>query len=367
MGKSDTAIKNYTKRNDIFADLFNVYLYNGRQVIRPESLMDEDTTEIAVPFQKSQKEYTQKYRDVLKTAVLKQDGKCRYLLLGLEAQKNVHYAMPVRTGLYDMMRYSQQVSKIASGNRKRWKEAAKETDEKEQAEKWNSTDEFLSGFGKEDKIKPVITLVLFLSPEPWDGPKTLHDLMEIPSEDLKKFIPDYPLQLIEPYTMTETQLSEFHTSMKQVLNYIKVSKEKEKTKQLVFRDAAFTHLERDAAWVIETSTNTKLRMQEKEGACVDMCQALIDWEAEARADEREKVKKDMCQAMIDWEAEARADEREKVTNEVTEKVTNEVTEKVTNDMTHVVISNMYREHFSIEQISRVMNKSEEEVKKILKR
>ena len=38
----------------------------------------------------------QKYRDILKSAVIKQDEKMSYVLLGIENQTDVHYAMPVR-------------------------------------------------------------------------------------------------------------------------------------------------------------------------------------------------------------------------------------------------------------------------------
>ena len=36
MGKLDTLAKKYMKRPDIFADVFNQFLYHGKQVIVPE-------------------------------------------------------------------------------------------------------------------------------------------------------------------------------------------------------------------------------------------------------------------------------------------------------------------------------------------
>ena len=40
MGKPDAVTKNYVSRSDIFADVFNYYLYGGRQVIDPSQLKE---------------------------------------------------------------------------------------------------------------------------------------------------------------------------------------------------------------------------------------------------------------------------------------------------------------------------------------
>lgn len=47
--KLDILAKEYMKRPSIFADVFNQYLYQGRQVIAAEALTEPDTTELAVP------------------------------------------------------------------------------------------------------------------------------------------------------------------------------------------------------------------------------------------------------------------------------------------------------------------------------
>lgn len=38
MSKADIVARNYVKQSSIFADVFNFYLYGGRQVIKPEQL-----------------------------------------------------------------------------------------------------------------------------------------------------------------------------------------------------------------------------------------------------------------------------------------------------------------------------------------
>ena len=136
-------------------------MYDGAQMIQPDQLRELDPTEIAILFnendtqdrQSTKKEIIQKYRDHLKSAAIMEDGETAYVLLGIENQTDVNYAMPVRNMLYDALQYVRQVSRIADVHRS----------QKGKAEHKNATGaEFISGFHKNDKLIPVITLVLFL-------------------------------------------------------------------------------------------------------------------------------------------------------------------------------------------------------------
>ena len=99
MGTVDIVTKEYMRENAIFADAFNYLIYGGKKVIDPAGLTEIDTATSAV----GKKDALQKYRDVLKAAVIKQDEKMSYVLLGVENQTDVHYAMPVRNAIYDAL------------------------------------------------------------------------------------------------------------------------------------------------------------------------------------------------------------------------------------------------------------------------
>ena len=126
MGKPDIVTKAYMRKSNIFADAFNYLIYNGRKVINPEKLTEVDSTEIAISFgakkeRKEAKEITemtedpvQKYRDILKTAAVMQESETYYLLLGIENQTDIHYAMPVRNMIYDALQYGKQVTDTAA-------------------------------------------------------------------------------------------------------------------------------------------------------------------------------------------------------------------------------------------------------------
>lgn len=260
MGKADTVTKAYMRENTVFADAFNFLIYGGKKVIEPENLKELDTTEIAMPFGDAATEgAVQKYRDILKSAVVMQDETASYILLGIENQTDVHYAMPVRNAIYDALQYGKQVSEIAERHRN------------EEGRKHRKS-EYLSGFHKDDKITPVITVVVHFGANKWDGPKSLHEMMEVPNRELLEFIPDYKIHLIDPAQLTPNDLNQFETSLREVMGYIKYSKDKEKLAAFL-NDNADEWIEVNAARVIKTITRTPIEIPE--GAeVINMCEAI---------------------------------------------------------------------------------------------
>ena len=263
MGVADKETKAYRRENEIFADAFNFFLYDGAQKIQPGRLRELDTTElIQLPGtdEKQLSEVIQKYRDVLKSVVMMQDEKASYLLLGIENQTEVHYAMPVRNMLYDAMQYGKQVSELAADHGKH------------RAELKMTGAEYLSGFLKTDKLLPVITLVIHFSDAEWDGAKSLHEMMEWPDAHLKEYVQDYKIQLIDPAKIRPEEFEKFSTSLREVLECIKYSKDKKKLRKLVENNPRMT-MEVNAARVVQAVTGTKFRISE-ETEVVDMCQAI---------------------------------------------------------------------------------------------
>lgn len=116
-----------------FSDLFNYYLFEGRQVIKASDLCERDTTEVLSIFGTDKKEIQkQKWRDLLKSAIIKSTEYGIFVLLGVENQSDIHYAMPVKNMVYDAMEYSTQVNEAARLHKN--------------AKDYESGAEFLSGF-----------------------------------------------------------------------------------------------------------------------------------------------------------------------------------------------------------------------------
>lgn len=209
MGKADGVTKSYMRENAIFADAFNFYVHNGKQVIDPGQLQSLDTAEIGTPFgSKEGQEVVQKYRDILKRVSIKRDENMTYVLLGIEDQTRVHYAMPVRNIIYDALQYGKQVEEIARRH-------ARQKDHP-----GHSQEEYLSGFYKDDRIIPVITLVIFFGAKKWDGPLSLHEMMGEQPSEIMELVQDYRIHLIQPATLTDEDLEKFQTSLREVMSFI---------------------------------------------------------------------------------------------------------------------------------------------------
>ena len=108
MGKKDTVTKDYMKDNYVFADAFNYLLYGGKQVIDPQKLRPLDTTTGTSYGEGRTQVPVQKFRDVSKYLTVMEDDSAAYLLLGIENQSAVNYAMPVRNMVYDALQYAAQ-------------------------------------------------------------------------------------------------------------------------------------------------------------------------------------------------------------------------------------------------------------------
>ena len=122
MGAIDTEAKAYLSDKKRFADAFNFSIYDGKDIIQADNLKELDTAVIALPYGIEAKTSVQKYRDLLKLYTAMQDERAIYLILGLEIQTLVHYAMPVRAMLYDALNYARQVTEATTSYRKKSKE-----------------------------------------------------------------------------------------------------------------------------------------------------------------------------------------------------------------------------------------------------
>ena len=274
MSDKDTITKDYMQDKDIFADAFNFLLYGGRQVIKPEQLRPLDTTSIVLPYgEDGQLVPIQKYRDVLKMVTAMEDDKAAYMLLGIENQSEIHYAMPVRNMLYDAIQYVAQVEDTARSHK--------------MGDKMPETRaEFLSGFYKTDKLLPVITLTLYFGADEWTAPKDLHSMLSADKEILP-FVDNYHLHLIAPAEIADNEFTKFHTELSLALRFIKQSKNKNKLKELINEDTSFRSVSKKTADLVNVVTKSNLHYNDREES-VDMCEAIEGIRNDARAEGIEK-------------------------------------------------------------------------------
>lgn len=281
MGKLDIESKIFFQNKERFADLFNFKLYGGRQQIRPEDLKPFDSAEVIAPYGDKTGQPIQRFRDNVSIWASMQDDHSAYIILGIESQANIHYAMPVRNMLYDSVNYAWQVRQAAASYRNN-RTHDQNKDKQQNNIKLNSA-EFLSGFRKEDRLMPVITVVVLLNADEWDGPRSIHEMLSIHDRTLLHYIPDYHINLVAPADLLEGEYHKFHTSLGPVLEYIRVSRDKKKLDELLQKDPRYSRMERESADLINTATNSELTYSE-EGDQIDMCKAIEDMRADARTE-----------------------------------------------------------------------------------
>lgn len=278
LGVKDTISKQYMRNSSVFADLFNYMIYSGRQVIQPDSLYSLDSTIVHVPYGADGAALAiQRERDVFKYLAAMTDNRAAYLLLGIENQSTVHYAMPVKSMVYDALAYAMQVEEAARSHRKK-KDA-----------KQHSAGEYLSGFYKEDRLIPVITAVVYLSPDPWDGPLCLYDMLATEDSEILSFVENYKIHLITPEGISVKELEHFQSTLYEVMGFIKYSKDKEKLRAFVMQNPNFVNLDQEAVRMITCCTNVKITMDETEE--VNMCKAIDDMMEDAREEGRLEIVK----------------------------------------------------------------------------
>ena len=103
-------------------------------------------------------------------------------ILGLENQQHIHYGMPLRIMLGDALAYLKEYQGITKKNKAE--------------RRWEGAGEFLSGFRKEERLHPIITICIYYGEEEWDGPFSLADMLKIP-EDFQDAVSDYQMHLVQ--------------------------------------------------------------------------------------------------------------------------------------------------------------------------
>lgn len=163
--------------------------------------------------------------------------------------------------LYDAEQYAKQVVITAKKH------------SKDKPSEKITSGEFLTGFYKDDKLIPVITIVIFWSSDVWDGPMSLHEMMKISDKHLLRLIPDYRINLVAPYNMNNEDFDKLKTTVSEAFKFIKYSKDKNKLIEVLNNDSIFQDIDRETAELIRDVTGTSFNLNESEDN-VNMCVAI---------------------------------------------------------------------------------------------
>lgn len=280
--EKDVSWKVYFQDDDRYADVINGIGFGGRQLVKGVDLEEADTQTVfgnlySRPLEALTGEFRKQVRRIRTRDMLRKVAfGVNFAMIGLENQELVDYAMPLRGMIYDAGEYEKQAGKIRKILRK---------------QKGLRAGEYLYGFGKDSKLCPVVTFVLYGGKEPWDGPRTLHEMLDMEGlpEPMRELVADYPLHLVDIRRLKDTSV--FKTDVKQVFDFIRCAEDKRELFKLVQGDESFQCMEEDA---YEVATNyagaeelikVKDEYRGKDGK-IDMCQALNELIEDGRVEGR---------------------------------------------------------------------------------
>ena len=108
MGEKDIAEKTLEAYNEVFADIVNVLLFHGEQIIRPEDLVDQTPR----AMYKADDKIREVERDVAKRWV---KNNIRIACIGLENQTKADPYISLRVMGYDGVEYRNQLRDMKKG------------------------------------------------------------------------------------------------------------------------------------------------------------------------------------------------------------------------------------------------------------
>lgn len=177
MGQKDISEKVLVDYNDVFADIMNVCVYNGKEVIKPENLVN---TSVHAQYKAEDGKLHEEERDVAKYWKQK---KITIALYGIENQVKVDKNMPFRMIGYDGASYRGQL------------------------------------LDKRKCIAPVASFVLYFgTKERWNKYKSIKECVKVP-KGLDAYVNDYKIHVIEVAWLTDEQLALFKSDFGIVANF----------------------------------------------------------------------------------------------------------------------------------------------------
>ena len=239
--------------NDVFSDIVNVLLFQGKRVVHPGQL--GNSRERAV--YKADGAPHEEERDISK--YWKKKRIC-IAVYGFENQSQIDKMMPLRIMGYDGASYREQVLKDA-----------------------------------QEKKYPVITMVLYFGTErPWRKPLRLSECFNIP-EDLKPYFSDYEIHVFNIAFLPEETIRLFRSDFRIVADYFSQMR---KNKKYIPSKNTMKHVDAVLKLMSVMTGDHRFEEAQKKGKVRTMCEVMDRVEQKGmRKGIRKGVRKGMRKGM----------------------------------------------------------------------
>jgi hypothetical protein len=175
LGEKDISEKILEDYNDVFADIVNVLLFDGKRIVKENQL--ENSAPVSA-YRADDGKLHEMERDCSK---FWKEGGIRLALFGIENQTKVVKRMPLRSFGYEGASYRSQL--------------------------------------ESEELYPVVTLVLYFGTEDrWTAPRTLKGLVNVPNY-LDKYVNDIKINVYEIAWLDDETISKFTSDFRLVAQF----------------------------------------------------------------------------------------------------------------------------------------------------
>ena len=198
-----------------------------------------------------------------------EDGGTVYILFGSEFQTRIHYAMPVRDMTYTGINYSAQADEARRSYKK---DKGAITTGGDEVRIKLTREEFLSGFRKSDILVPIVSAVIYLGAEKWDGPTMFHEMQNTKNERILKHIPNYFINLFSPADFRDEDILKFNTDLGFAMDAIR--RTNADFAEFLLRNEG-RKIDRQSAVFISEFADLHLEYSDSDkGGKIDMCKSM---------------------------------------------------------------------------------------------
>lgn len=197
--EKDLSEKNLVANAEVFADISNVNLYDGRCVIQQEDLE-------LLPQEMIYKDTEGKNAKVMADVRMRwrKNGSV-IAVIQIENQSQISNIMPIRDLGYIFNNYNEQIKEIIRKN--------------EQEGKHFYAKELADG----DRLQPVIMVIIYYGKEKWTRPLSILDMLDLDEEEKKELEPlllNHKIHLVSLSSLDENEVEKYKSDFWHVIKFL---------------------------------------------------------------------------------------------------------------------------------------------------
>ena len=197
----DLSEKNLLAIKEVFADISNVNLYDGKNVVQPEDLE-------LLPQEMIHRDSEGNLARMMGDVRMRYRKKGIIIaLIQLENQTEIDNTMPIRDLGYIYNNYNEQIKQHKRENEKKGKRY------------------YARQLADEDRLAPVVTIVLYYGKEEWKRPLTILDMLELDEEEKKQlqpFLLNHRIHLIPLQNLAEETVEKYQSDFWHVIKFLSI-------------------------------------------------------------------------------------------------------------------------------------------------